>query len=98
MLVIQSERTDYNTKINKIKKKITDHNYDKYITIPEFNKLTAETFSARLVQGNLANKNDITNFVNKSDFDEKLKNLNKKVASNKTKHLLVESKLKIRDI
>ena len=83
MLLIQSKRTDYNTKINKIKKKITDHNYDKYITIPKFNKLTAETFSARLAQGNLANKNDITNFVNKSDFDEKLKNLNKKLHQTK---------------
>ena len=83
MLLIQSKRTDYNTKINKIKKKTTDHNYDKYITIPKFNKLTAETFSARLAQGNLANKNDITNFVNKSDFDEKLKNLNKKLHQTK---------------
>ena len=42
MLVIQSKRTDYNTKISEIKKKITDHDYDKYITNPEFNKLTAD--------------------------------------------------------
>ena len=35
--------TDYNTKINKIEKK-----HDEYITIPEFNKLTAKTFAARV--------------------------------------------------
>ena len=42
MSVIQSKKTDYNTKINEIEKKITDHSHDKYITTPEFNKLTAE--------------------------------------------------------
>ena len=30
----------------------------------------------------------------KSDFDDKLKNLNKKLTSNKTKHLLVENEFK----
>ena len=56
----------------------TDHDQDKYITTQEFNKLTSEKFSARLKQANLANKNDIANFVKKTDFD-KLKN----VTSNK---------------
>ena len=86
--------TDYNTKVNEIEKKITDHNHDKYITTPEFNKLTAENFAARLAQENLAAKSDIANFVNKTDFDEKLKYLNKKVTSNKAKHPLVENELK----
>ena len=27
-------------KVKKLKKKITDHNHDKYIATPEFNKLT----------------------------------------------------------
>ena len=27
-------------KLKKLKKKITDHNHDKYIATPEFNKLT----------------------------------------------------------
>ena len=36
------KKTDYDTKISDIEKKITDHNRDKYITTPEFNKLTAE--------------------------------------------------------
>ena len=73
MLVIQSKKTDYNTKVNKIEKKITDHNHDKYITTPEFNKLAAENFVSRLKQANLATKSDIGNFVNKTDFNEKLK-------------------------
>ena len=76
MLVIQFKKTDYNTKINEIEKKTIDHNHDKYLTTPEFNKLTAKNFAARLAQGNVANKSDIANFVNKTDFDKKLKNLN----------------------
>ena len=56
-------------KLMKLKKKITDHNHDKYITTPEFNKLTTENFAARLAQANLATK---------TDFDNKLINLNKK--------------------
>ena len=35
---------DYDTKVNEIEKKNTDHSYDKYITATEFNKLTAENF------------------------------------------------------
>ena len=49
----------------KLKKKITVHDHDKYIATPEFNKITAEYFAARLKQGNLASKSDITNFANK---------------------------------
>ena len=44
---------------------------------------------------NLASKSDIANFVKKTDFHDKLKKLNEKVTSNKTKHLLVENELKI---
>ena len=40
MLVIQLKKTDYNTNINQNEKKITDYDHDKYITTPEFNKLT----------------------------------------------------------
>ena len=32
--------------------------------------------------------------MKKTDFDDKLRNLNKKVSSNKSKHLLVENELK----
>ena len=38
MLVVQSKKKDYDTKISEIKKTLTDHNHDKYITTPEFNK------------------------------------------------------------
>ena len=36
------------------------------MTTPEFNKLTAENFAARLEQANLASKSDIANLVNKT--------------------------------
>ena len=88
-------KTDCNTKINEFERKITDHNHDKYITTTEFNqkKLTSEKFAARLKQANLACKSDIVNFANKTDFDDKIKNLNKKITSNKTEHVLVETEL-----
>ena len=57
------KNTDYNTKINEIEKKITNHDHDKYITTQEFNKLTSDNFTARLAQANLASKNDIANFI-----------------------------------
>ena len=57
------KKTDYNTKITEIEKKLTAHNHDKYITTPEFNNLTADVFNAKLAQANL---------VTKTDFDAKL--------------------------
>ena len=54
----------------------------------------SENFAARLAQTNLASNNDIADFVKKSDFDDKkLKNLNKKVTSNKARHIEVKTKL-----
>ena len=41
-----------------------------------------------------ASKNYIANFIEKTDFDNKLKKLNIKIASNKTKHVIVENELK----
>ena len=64
------KKTDYDTKVNEIEKKITDHKHDKYITTLEFNKLTAENFAARLAQVNL---------ITKTDFDAKLSSLNRKI-------------------
>ena len=72
------------------KKITTDHDHDNYITTQEFNNLTSENFVAQLGQGNLANKSDIDNFVKQTDFDDKLKKLNKKVTSSKSKHVLAE--------
>ena len=62
--------TVLNTKINEVENKIPDHT--KYITIQQFNKLTAENFAARLKQISLLSKNDASN---------KLINLNRKITS-----------------
>ena len=67
------------TKIGETKIKILDHDHAKFITSQEFNKLTTEKFNARLKQLNLAAKADFDDFVEKTDFDNKLKNLNKKL-------------------
>ena len=54
------KKTDYNTKLSDIEEKIIDHNYDKYITTPEFNTLAADVFNARLAaQTDLIKKNKI---------------------------------------
>ena len=55
-----------NTKISEVENKIPDQ--AKYKTIHEFNKLTAENFTARLKQADL---------VSKTDFDNKLTSFNK---------------------
>ena len=55
------------------------------ITTPEFNKLIAEVFDARLGQVSL---------VTKTNFGTKLISLDQKINSNKTKHFLVENELK----
>ena len=52
------KKTEYDTKITEIEKKLTDHNHDKYITTPEFNTLTADVFNARLVQFSLITETD----------------------------------------
>ena len=52
--------TYLNTKISEIENKIPDNS--KNVTTQEFNKLTAESFAARLNQADL---------VNKTDFDKK---------------------------
>ena len=85
MLIVQSKKTDNDINISKIEKKFTDHNHNKYITAPEFNKFTAEIFAARLVEANL---------VTMTDFDNRLISLNRKVISNKTKNTLIENEFK----
>ena len=61
------------TSLTAVENKKPDHSI--YITTPEFIKSTAENFSTRLAQANLASKNDVTNFEKRTDFDNKLKNL-----------------------
>ena len=75
----------------KLKKKQLDHDYAKYITTQESNTLSAENFTAILKQANLATKTHIADFVKETDFNNKLKNLNKNVTSNKTKHSVVKN-------
>ena len=72
---------------------MTNDDHDKYITTPDLNKLTAENFDARLKQENLASKRDITNFTKKREIDNILLSFDKRINSNKTKHVLVENKL-----
>ena len=73
------KRADSNTKIGEIEKKILDHDHGEYITTQEFHKLMTDSFVARLKQANVASKNDIAHFVQKTNFNEKLKNCNKKL-------------------
>ena len=79
------KKTDYDTKISELEKKLTDHNHDKYITTPEFNTLAVDVFNVRLAQANL---------ITKTDFDAKLSGINRKITANKSKNLLVENELK----
>ena len=59
---------------------------DKYTQdTQEFNKLADDFFNRGIAQANLITK---TNFYNK------LSDLNRKITSNKTKHLVVENELK----
>ena len=56
------------------------------------NKLTIINFAERLQQtkSKLANKDDIVDFIKKTNFDKKLKQNNNKVTSNKTRHVEVK--------
>ena len=55
------------------------------MTTPEFNTLAANVFNARLAQAN---------WITKTDFDTKFSSLNRKITSNKSKHLPVKNELK----
>ena len=84
-MLILVKKTDSDTKITDIEKKLTDHNHDKYITTPEFNTLAADVFNARLAQANL---------VTKTDFDNSVSSLDSKIAANKTKNESIENEIK----
>ena len=72
-------------KLSGLEKKLTDHNHDKYITIPEFNIFAADVFNVTLAQANL---------ITKTDFDAKLLSLKRTITSNESKHLPVKNELK----
>ena len=80
------------TALTTVENKIPEDS--KYITPPELHKLTSQSFASKIAQANLASKNDIANFVKNTDFDGKLKKLNKQIISNKTKHVHVENWIK----
>ena len=86
------KNADEISEISEIENKITvDHDNDKQITTQVFNQLILENFTARLAQiTNLASKSNVANFVKKTGFDNKLKN----VTSNKNKLNKFSKKLK----
>ena len=84
-------KTKYNTKIYENEEKIHDH--DKYITTSDFNKLTKENFDDRLEQANQRIKHYFGDFIRKKNLDEKLRKINDKVTSNKTKQVKTEKEL-----
>ena len=53
-----------------------------------------ENFDERLIQEKSAAKYDIADFIKETYFDEKLINVNRKVTSNKAKHVRAEKKTK----
>ena len=55
--------------------------------------LTSKNFAARLKQPNLASKSNIVDLVKKTDFDNKLLGFNKRINSNKIKHVFIENEL-----
>ena len=91
ILVTWLKKLTMTHKLADIEKKTLDHGHGKYITKQEFNNMMADNFAARLAQAKT--KDDIADFVKQTDFDNKLKSINKKVTSNKTKHVLVVNEL-----
>ena len=75
------KKTNYITKVTAIENKLNNHNHDKYIDTPEFNKLPADVFNARLAQANL---------VKKTDFDALLSRFNIRVSVNTKQFLLAK--------
>ena len=63
ILLIQFKKLPITQKLVKLKRKYLSLKHNKYITTPEFNKLTAENFAARLKQANLASQNDTADFI-----------------------------------
>ena len=80
MLVVQLKRQITTQKLVNFK------NHDRYVTTPEFNTLPADVSNARLAQANL---------ITKTDFDAKLSSHDRKITGNKSKHVLVETELKM---
>ena len=65
----------------KLKDKVPNH--DKHVAAPEFNKLTKKNFDERFKQANFTSKNGTDNFIKNADFDNKLRNIDNRAASNR---------------
>ena len=81
-------KTDYDTKIKEIEEQIPI-----YITTSEFNQFSGTIFDDRLKQANLASESDFADYITKACSHGKLKHINKKLTSNKAKHLKAEKTL-----
>ena len=90
ILVIQLKKLTTTQKLKFLKRKLLIMIY--IISTPKLNKLTIINFAERLQQtkSKLANKDDIVDFIKKTNFDKKLKQNNNKVTSNKTRHVEVK--------
>ena len=53
----------------------------------------ADHFAEGLAQAKLATNADIADLIKQTDFSNELKHVNKKIFSNKTKHVEAEKKL-----
>ena len=85
MLVIWLKKQIVILIVTEIENKLNNHNHDKYITTPEFNKLAADVFNVILAQGDL---------ITKIIFDNTVSNVDSKIAENKTKKKSIENELK----
>ena len=82
-----------NTALTAVENELPDHST--YIISPECNKLiNSRKFYCKVETSKFSDKRRYCWFCKKKeDFDDKLKILNKKFTSNKSKHLLVENEL-----
>ena len=79
MLIVQLKKKQIMTQKSKsLKRKLTDHNHDKYITTLEFNTLAADVFNARLAQVNVIRKTNVL-MLKFQVFTEKLPQINKNI-------------------
>ena len=88
-LATKSAITAVENKITSVSNLVNKTNYKTKITEIEkkltgFNTLASDIFNARLAQANL---------ITKAGIDAELSSLNKKIAKNKTKHVLAENEL-----
>ena len=70
-------------KIDKINDAKIQDIEGKHFTTADYNNVTSEILDVKIIRKKL---------INKSDAAKKLININKKIASNKTKHVEVEKK------